>query len=292
LGQEAVIRVLEQAGRDWFLSRAAELAEDLHRQPPEEVLYQRLMEALGYSRNKGPFLELARRLPLQRLRGLVAGVPGGQVPPVLEGALLAVSGLGPGVPEVADIPALERGQWDLFRVRPSNAPQRRIAAAAFLWARMLRDGPVQALRRLLMGDYHPWEVARRLTAALTTPSQASTPGGLGAGRAGLMVVNGVLPFFYAWGQALEQEALSERALEVFTVFPALEENAVTRLMASQLGISGKGLLKGACRLQGLLHLHKGRCWELRCAGCPLNSQGKLLREAARPPFTYQARAAA
>ena len=57
-----------------------------------EALYAGLMEGLGYSRNRGAMLQLARRLPLGRMRKIV-GRSADQ--PALEALLLGAAGLLP-----------------------------------------------------------------------------------------------------------------------------------------------------------------------------------------------------
>lgn len=118
----------------------------------EEVLFQGLMETLGYAKNRKPFRELARRLPMKRM-SLLSWEPRGIRVPALTALLMGAPGLGPlgdssldsrvtralmkCMPSVGSIPY---SQWHLFRVRPGNHPRHRILGAAHLLDRYLDVG--------------------------------------------------------------------------------------------------------------------------------------------------------
>ena len=100
------------------------------------------------------------------------------------------------------------------------------------------------------------------------PLPAPQPWLVGAGRAGEVVVNVLLPFAYALGQAASEPAVSERALAVYRRYPSGPPNRVVREMAVQVGgTDGPKLAKGACRQQGLIHLYRHWCDSRDCARC-------------------------
>ena len=94
---------------------------------PEQVLYASLMEALGYSQNRAPFLELSHRAPYGLLREAAAGAPEGQRLRVIEGLLLTTAGF---LPAARNRKAMPLSSWRRFRVRPQNLPERRIMGFA------------------------------------------------------------------------------------------------------------------------------------------------------------------
>ena len=55
--------LLDRAGDNWFLGERDGFLALLKKEDPEQVLYASLMEALGYSHNRGPFQELAWQVP-------------------------------------------------------------------------------------------------------------------------------------------------------------------------------------------------------------------------------------
>jgi hypothetical protein len=73
LNTSALVEFLDKAGEERFLVKAARFQRDLAQMEASESLYQGIMSALGYSKNKLPMLELARRLPLQILGSVTQG---------------------------------------------------------------------------------------------------------------------------------------------------------------------------------------------------------------------------
>lgn len=64
-------RLLDTLGEARFMARVVRLTERLKHEDPAQVLYEGIMEALGYSRNQEAFKELARRLPLMDAEAVV-----------------------------------------------------------------------------------------------------------------------------------------------------------------------------------------------------------------------------
>ncbi|GAI24586.1 unnamed protein product, partial [marine sediment metagenome] len=65
-----IAEFLDSAGEERFLTKATKFQVDLAQMEASQCLYQGIMGALGYSKNKLPFLELARRVPLQILESI------------------------------------------------------------------------------------------------------------------------------------------------------------------------------------------------------------------------------
>ena len=72
-----------------------------------------------------------------------------------------------------------------------------------------------------------------------------------------MTVNVVLPFLHAVAVKEGHPGAGEAYLGLYRRFPKLQENELTREMAHQLlAPAWRPEVKGACRQQGLLHLHQ------------------------------------
>jgi hypothetical protein len=131
----------------------------------QQLLYEAICEGFGYSSNKRPFIELARRLPLVLI---LSFLPKQDINSPLEGGrgvsahwiqalLFGVSGLLPETPGVQnsvcpetekyltellslwemlapclDVKPMKPEEWHFFRLRPSNFPTRRLAALSYL----------------------------------------------------------------------------------------------------------------------------------------------------------------
>ena len=93
LSHEQMGRLLDQAGKQRFLNKSAGFLRAMEREDAEEVVYQGILEALGYSRNREPMRELARRLPWREVRDTAWAAPQHQRKLVVHRLLLAVAGL-------------------------------------------------------------------------------------------------------------------------------------------------------------------------------------------------------
>ena len=140
-------------------------------------------------------------------------------------------------------------EWRLFRVRPSNHPRRRIAGAARILDSFMDAGLAQGLTQAAAGP-------RELTAALTVEAEPGGKGSfIGQGRARDLAVNAALPFMHGLAAVQGKTDGAKTALELYSRFPKLQENELTREMAAQLiDPAWAGAVSTAKRQQGLLHL--------------------------------------
>jgi hypothetical protein len=299
--------LLDRAGVARFLEHAATFESDLACLPPEEVLYRGALRAMGYTANTHGFEQLGQALPLATLRAVADGATGPPRLQLVQSAVLGVAGLLPsqrGVPlddgwpsllesawagQASTLPSpLPPGTWKSWRVRPENVPVRRAAGLSQLVSAWSGGDPLD----LLLDDLtvaeraaNPSVLATRWQARVDEdafwathhdfgrPLKESQPWLVGAGRAGEVVINVLLPFGYALGQATSDRALSERALAVYRRYPSGPPNRVVREMAVQVGgAAGPKLARGACRQQGLIHLYRHWCDTRDCARCAAGPQ--------------------
>ncbi len=302
-GPDLISNILEMAGDHRFAARMAEFRAALSRIGAGQVLYQGIMGALGYVKNKLPMIELARRMPLSRLRALApAEVPDDACLARHQALLLGTAGLLPsqdGRSGEASLPdewvdrlesawaALGQAKtmctddWHSFKVRPGNLPRRRLAAMSYLLLHYRDEGLLAGLinglenaspetgrsglaKSLLVTAADYW--GKHLDFGL--PARRAVPALLGEDRADIIVVNVLLPFAAAWGQIASVPGLGEKAREIYRHYPALAENTLEKHMRRQLGIS-RCPVSSARRQQGLLHVYKNLCSQGRCGECPL-----------------------
>lgn len=255
----------------------------------EALLHERLFAALGYAKNAEPMADLARRLPLARMRRIDA-------PCDLEALHFGTAGLLPAPADLLDAdretadyvmdlrerferlrhrfapPPMERASWRFFRLRPANFPPLRIAQGTALLRSLLHHDPLglllaalddpepaTALRRAL--HVRPsafWERHVRLEKA-TRPRNPS----LGASRVDVLLVNAVLPVLLFLADQRGDPALEARVFDVLRALPP-EKDEVTRRFDA-LGAKAPGALYA----QGLHQLYRTRCRNGRCLSCPI-----------------------
>ncbi len=296
---------LDRAGEERFSAKAAVFQRDLARMEAGQCLYQGIMVALGYSKNKLPFLELASRLPLQMLESMAQDKISDEEWLVRQQALLlGTAGLLPTQRRDSSLGnkledkwteelerrwtssgharAMSPDAWNLFKVRPNNSPPRRLVAMSYLLLRYRAEGLLKGLVSLLREapvsrGYPGLKKGLVVTTdgrgtslfetALANRIRIRTL--LGSGRAAEIIVNVLLPFTFAWGQSTSQPELASQALNLYRFYPRLAVNSVAKHMAEQLGLSGS-LVNSARRQQGLIHIYNNLCTQGRCGNCSLS----------------------
>ena len=255
--QEDLASLLDKAGDARFTGKVQAFQQQLSHEDPEQVLYAALMEGLGYSQNRTPFIELAQRVPMALLRERALHLPAARQSPVIESCLLEASGFSSIPP--SDIPPAEEAlapapiqpplRWNLFRVRPGNHPRKRILGAALLLQQHLENGLPSGMTGLILQGIPALErsmTIRRDGRAL-----------IGPGRARELAVNAVLPFAVAWAGAQGDSSLAEASTALYHRYPKAAGNEVQREMAELLIPSQwRSTINGARRQQGLLHLQR------------------------------------
>ncbi|HEY0069467.1 MAG TPA: DUF2851 family protein [Chloroflexia bacterium] len=155
---------IDEAGDARLLNKAAQMEAGLSEQDAQEVFYQGIMDALGYSANRDPMRSLAEALPVSQLLTLPLSRDETERAALLEALFLGAAGFLPSQMPVADTldwlssqyaeeaerlwttyaPLMDMSLnrpvadgWITDRVRPANSPPRRLAAAARILARLL-----------------------------------------------------------------------------------------------------------------------------------------------------------
>jgi hypothetical protein len=287
--------MLDAAGETRLRRRAEVLQSAMLDRGPAQVIYEEIMAALGYRPNKAPFRRLAQLLPLDRLREKSAGDP------VRAYALLM--GCASLLPDPTRRTAWEddtkafvrrcwdawwplsdeflarrlaRGDWVMAGIRPANRPERRLMAAALLFApapslperlAAMAQNPhgvsgEQLLALFDLPDVPYW--ANRLSFAAAPVEQPVAL--VGRSRAQAMLVNLILPAFAAMG------APAQAWQALLDDLPAEETNELIKQTA--LRLFGQDhtprLYRSGLRRQGLIQIHHDYCLGDRtlCAACP------------------------
>ena len=300
-GKARVFDVLCEAGEQRFYSKAKRFWIALATGEADQVLYEGLMTALGYAKNKKPFEKLAQLLPLRALKELAT-----------QGKLLEIQALMLGMarllpserprtndepnlsaPDEIEIDRLEQAwnssgikgmmnisEWRFFRVRPENFPSRRIVAASYL---IVGCGG-ELLENLLIPISQPSlsKAQKELEKSLLIKANGYwashfdfgieagwCPTLIGQGRARDIIVNAVLPFSFAWADKASLPRLKDQSMKLYQNYPTLQENWITRYMEEQIFNDQKTRISSARCQQGLIHLYKTFCVEHKCHHCSL-----------------------
>lgn len=161
-------------------------------------------------------------------------------------------------------------KWKFLRLRPQNFPTLRMAQFASLYclqrlclSAIIEAKDVSDLHGLLQTSVSPyWETHYTFC---TPPTPRSTRQ-LQKPSLDILVLNGIIPMLYAYGQYRESKKLTEKALSWLGTIEA-EDNKHTRLWR-QMGLS----VNNASESQAVIQLMTQYCSRKDCLRCHLGYQ--------------------
>jgi len=263
----------------------------------EQVLYEGVMEGLGYSKNREPFLRLSQSVTLKRIGDYRFQSENGK----MEALLFGVAGLIPRQNTLKEklsrdyvrrlahdwktlkpsfhSEILHSADWQFFPTRPSNFPTLRIAAACALINKFFFDDLFRRIIQTIKANSSEGEKERELIRLFSTetndfwkhhynfdeaaPKNVST---LGTMRIREIIINVVLPITLLYARIFKDKTVRESALGVYLSLPAIEDNSITRLMEKQI-LKGRHPQDHVGHQQAVIQLYKYYCLEGRCAEC-------------------------
>ncbi len=284
LNKEYLDSLLDAFGLERFYIKAARFELEMITEEPSQVVYEGIMETLGYTKNKEPFKALASHLRLGVLESMALERATDDRLVFLQAILLGCAGLLPSQSAVTHLSGLSvevekleeiwaslnlespmsYGDWHFFRMHPGNFPTNRLIAATNLLDRYIDEGLLSGISRLVdecdtdkgVNGIENGLIISRL---------------LGRERAREMVINTVMPFLYSWAEINSNLEGKQHILELFRVYPRSGDNQITRYIRdlwwnkphSKITVSSQ-------RQQGMIHLYKTFCADRRCGDCPVN----------------------
>lgn len=269
-----------------------------------QLLYEGIFEALGFSKNREPFLRLAQNVPLERIMAVTEQHAERVIDPttLAEAYLFGAAGLlevdlrpldsatKQYVRQLRSIwksirptfahEVLDPSDWKFFRLRPDNFPTVRIAGAARFLTRSRTTQLLRAIVQTIKAEQSPKEKHGALESLFIVPADGfwqthyhfghdakrtlSTL--IGKSRANEIIANVVVPIALLYARMFKDRDARHGALQIFQHSPPLSENSITKIIAQQL-IKNKLTHASAMMQQGMLQLYKYYCVEERCGEC-------------------------
>jgi hypothetical protein len=247
----------------------------------DQFLYEGVMEALGYSKNKEPFAELAKRLPLKEIKERIKGQSSSSISLKIQAMLFGVAGLLPSQsrrPVELDrltlqyIERLEREwqllestlagrkmaaeQWQFFRLRPANFPTRRIAGVSFLLSRYIHKSLLSYLLQIAKENDQRLFLTKAKAAFIAETddywSKHYRFGGtarvwgennlaIGTQRADDIVINVVLPGLILYARNKKIRELEDFLINSYNHYGELASNEITRFILREVFQGRRGI---------------------------------------------------
>jgi len=268
----------------------------------EQILYEGVMEGLGYSKNREPFLTLAQSVTLKRIGDYRFQSEDGKTEALLFGA----AGLIPKLNSLKERESrdyvrrlarewkmlkpsfhseiLHLADWQFFPTRPSNFPTLRIAAACVLINKFFFDDLFRRIIQTIKSNNSDREKERELIRLFSTETNyfwkhhyhfdeaaPKNVTALGTIRIREIIINAVLPVTLLYARIFKDKTIRECALQLYSFLPASENNAITRLMEKQL-LKGQHCQERASHQQAVIQLYTYYCLEGRCTECDLGQK--------------------
>ncbi len=266
----------------------------------QQLFYELIFEALGYSKNKIQMVNLAQAANINFIKNIEKD---GIIIEKYEAVLFKISGLTKDQGAVSEMHAknyLERSSllwnsispfydgkifeetdWHFFRLRPQNFPTVRIAGGArILYAILYNDlistivkkiteinnlsVLINSLRSLFViktdGFWKKHYVFDQLT-------ESEIKYFVGASRADEIVVNVIIPFFAVYFDVFGHSANSKKIVKLYSMYQQKSENQIIIDVAQALDFGEQ--LKKTVLAQGMLELFRNYCSKNKCLECEI-----------------------
>ncbi|MFA7228143.1 MAG: DUF2851 family protein [Melioribacteraceae bacterium] len=283
-----------------FLERKFNHSDFTSKEIWQQLFYELIFEALGYSKNKLQMLHLARAANVNFLGKIEND---GVIVEKYEAALLFISGLmndpvhttesvsrkylekislhWNSIRPFYDGKYFETASWHFFRLRPQNFPTVRIAGGARLLAGLLHKNLIPAVAKKIT-EIHNFEVLIKSLRStfiikaegfwknhyvLDQTSNSEIKYFVGVSRADEIVVNVVLPFFAVYFDMFEKKEAVKKLMKLYNAYEERSDNQLTLEVAQSLNMAG--LVHSAVLSQGMIELFRTFCSRSQCLECEI-----------------------
>ncbi len=280
-------RILLSLGKERFLKKCKRFSAELYNSDFNQILYEGIIEALGYGKNKMPFFKLAKLLPFQELKTFMNECKDFND---IFCILLFKSGFDLHDYNFSFVDekllqrfdkirsrfdaklhrTLQKDDWNFFRCRPQNHPVNRLwQIAPFICSALKQGNLINSIIALFSyGDTQTID-ARKIEADFSNLLSQEDHPSIGSSRCRDIFSNIILPVCYVYAQTLRYDTLQKMIFKVYGDLPKLSENYITHYMHTLLkdGIHFRINLQ---MQQGMIQLYYQFCAQHECDNCVAN----------------------
>lgn len=264
----------------------------------EQIFYEMIFEALGYTKNKNIMLHLAQAVDLPFLRKFIAR---DDFRTVAESAFFSVGGLIPDVLNLKeentsdytrklfeywqqiknsyDGKTFNETDWHFFQLRPQNFPTVRIAGGAVLVERLLKQSLISQIIKKINEIHKPQILIQVLRNMLVVKAEGYWQDHyvfdktsneelnyfVGSTRVEEILVNVVFPFVSVYFDLFSKKYLSQKTLNAFSQLFLAADNNLVKEISESLNLNNHW--KRAVLNQGMLELFRNYCSKAKCKEC-------------------------
>jgi hypothetical protein len=262
----------------------------------QQLFYEFLFEALGYTKNKGAMLKLAQFSNIAFLKNVCS--PENNYLSI-EACLFAVAGLLP--EDKTDISSndylknlrinwesfktkydgkyLSNTAWHFFKLRPQNFPTIRIAGGTVLIYKILFDNFLEKLFNKveqiktdeviikILRNYFVIRAAGfwKSHYVFEKESKNNLSYFIGISRADDIILNVVFPFISVYAEIFGKNETAKKILRIYSNYVQKDDNSIVKFVASSLEVND--LWQKSILSQGMIELFRSFCSKGKCLDC-------------------------
>lgn len=302
--------LISESPGDYFTTyRGYSLYQLSHRFVWDQILYEKVMEALGYSKNKSPFQKLAQNLTLKfihehsfahsyekqilKIQSILFGVAG-----FLEHYIRKK--LDPETKVFVDElweewlklrayyrrETLHYSEWHFSTVRPANSPIFKLAGASVLIWRMIHDDLYAQINDIALSNLKVDEKIQKLVNLFRVKSEGywenhynfgrgqrfQTGFSVGVLKSKEIVANAVLPIMLVFSRIFKNNEMERNIIEIYKNLPGLSPNWITSKLDDELFYGTVKIYSSGLTHQGGIQLYKFYCSNLFCNACAIGNK--------------------
>ena len=267
----------------------------------QQLYYEQIFEALGYSKNKDIMMKLSKAADTKFLKSVDQ-----LTKEKIESILFHISGL---FPDVIDIPneetseymrtsldlwssvknnydsgLLNKNDWNFFKQRPQNFPTIRIAAGARLLEKIIIHEQFIRIINIFKQYADTNKLITKLRNEIIIKGEGYWAGHynfnketktklnyfIGLGRADEIVINILLPIFSVYFEIHGNKDLSQKVLDLFLNYYQKEGNHLVDQVNDTLGLKNEKFR--SVYYQGMIDLFRNYCIKKKCMECEIGKQ--------------------
>jgi hypothetical protein len=268
-----------------------------------KLFMEYFLEALGYSKNKEPFLKLGKIIDLISLKKHLSHVLDKEKNIFVQAVLFGTSGLlfnikfkdnyidkiksiYKDVKSNLNFEVMLNSEWQYFRLRPQNFPTVRISYASQLILKLLYDDLLKNIILVFKDNYKNSENCLRQLIKLFKPQTDSYWNYhynfgkqiniklrlLGQQRETDIISNVIIPFVYLYAEIFKDDLIKKNILKFYSELKISSDNSIIKLVYRQVLKEKKIRINSPALEQGALHLYHFYCLQEKCNKCVIGKQ--------------------
>jgi len=269
----------------------------------QQLIYEMIFEALGYSKNKDIMLKLAKAVNVEFLKNYSTKE---NFDKIIESSLFNVSGLIPTefsfsneataeyvrelvetwdvVKDKYDGPTFSLESWHFFKLRPQNFPTVRIAGGSKLLQRIIKDELIKKLIDLAQSENKTKKITNYLRNIIIVSGEGywknhftfdkilkeETKYFLGLSRADEIIVNVVLPVLSLYFEIFSEPDAARSIRNLYINYTQKSSNQLVNQVGSTLNITEMKMK--SVYYQGMIELFRSYCIKEKCLECKIGEK--------------------